>query len=592
MRKLSVVLFILSCGIAVSSAGEGKKKQEIRLDRVKIAAVVHGDEFLAKVRYEVKPFHGQSTLATGPGVKLMESFFDYGSNGGVLTNLHDYGDGTLAVGRMGAASPDLIDRGTYFSFFDGTTWSPMAKVEQGRRGWSSIAALHDGRSVAVSQSGNEVNVDSAKGAGVWGSYLTNGATSAAVQWPRFVIDGQDNIIICSTTNATINGVTFIKQVNVSRDRGQTWQHAFLWPDTTARKPAFSADDQAIDAFGDNVAIAVCEVGGDIHLWTSADNGATWAYKNVTNHPHTLPPGTEALRGAGTVEVLYDGAGNLHLFWENYLARPGSGGEGLDLYESTEDPILHWSAATGISPVARFSQISGAEDDSLVFVAGGSFDQINADGALLKQPQAGVDAEGNLYLMFAAFRPNDLDIESAHFTDLYAVGSKDGGKTWGVAVNVTNTPQSEDLWASLADQVGDSLRFLYQSDGNTGNNFIGGGAAPTTFLYHAYARSNIPLGAAAINTRTGEVPTIFALEQNYPNPFNPSTAIAFSLPTNVNVTLEVYSLLGQKVATLVDSKLAAGNHTFTWNAQNAPSGLYFYRLEAKGFSQIRKMLLLQ
>jgi hypothetical protein len=128
MRKLSAVLFVFAC-------------------------CLRGDEFLDKVRLKTRPHHGQSHLATGPGVKLMESFFDYGSNGGVLTNLHDYGDGTLAVGRMGAASSDLIDRGTFFSFFNGTTWSPMAKIEQARRGWSSIAALHDGRSVSISESG-------------------------------------------------------------------------------------------------------------------------------------------------------------------------------------------------------------------------------------------------------------------------------------------------------------------------------------------------------------------------------------------------------------------------------------------------------
>jgi hypothetical protein len=592
MRKLSAVLCIFSCCIAVSFAGEGNHQQKIRLDKGKIAALARGDEFLHKVRSEVRPHYGRSTLAIGPGVKLMESFFDYGSNGGVLTNLHDYGDGTLAVGRMGAALPELTDRGTYFSFFNGSVWSPMTKVERERRSWSSIAALRDGRSVVVSQSGNEVNVDSAKGAGNWDSYVTGAATAAAAQWPRLIVDGKDNIIICSTTNATINGVTFIKQVNLSRDGGQTWQHALLWPDTTMRKPSFSADDQAMDAFGDNIAIAVCEFGGDTHLWTSAANGTTWAYQNVTNYPQTMPAGTEGLRGAGTVEVLYDGAGSLHLFWENYLAQPAAVGEGFDLYESIEDPILHWSAATGISPAVRFSQIPGAEGDSLVFAAGSSLDQINADGALLKQPQAGADAEGNLYLLFAAFRPNDLDAENAHFTDLYAVGSKDGGKTWGTPMNVTNSPQSEDLWASMADHVGDSLRFVYQSDGNTGNYFIGGGAAPTTFLYHAHDKSNIPLDAAAVISRTDQVPTSFELRQNYPNPFNPSTAIEFSLPTSAKVTLAVYDLNGRKVETLVEGRLAVGTHIFTWSAQNVPSGVYIYRLEAGRFSRNRKMVLLK
>ncbi len=592
MRMRFIIPLILFHWSAISLAEVGQNRREFRLDRNKIMMVAPEGKRSRSPVAGTTPHHGHTTNALGPGFKLMESYFDYASNGGVLTNLHDYGDGTLAVGRMGAASPTLNDRGTFFSFFNGTTWSPMAKVEQARRGWSSIAALRDGRSVIVSQSGNEVNVDSAKGLGKWNSYITEGATSAAVQWPRFTVDGADNIIICSTTNATVNGVTFIKQVNISRDQGQTWQHAFLWPDTAGHKPSFSADDQAVAAWGGSIAVAVSEIGGDTHLWTSADNGRNWTYQNITNYPLAIPAGTESLRGAGTIDALYDSAGNLHLFWENYLARAEAAGTGIALYESTDDPILHWSAAHGIGPVIRFSDIPGAVQDSLVFAAGGSFNQVNADGALLKQPQAGADAAGNLYLLFAAFRPNDVDVEGAHFTDLYAVGSEDGGKTWGAPVNVTDTPQSEDLWASLADHVGDSLRFVYQSDGNTGNGFIGGGAAPAAFLYLAYAKSNLALAPNTVAAGSMPVPALWALRQNYPNPFNPVTSVQYAVASEGRISLKVYDVLGREVATLVNQKLAAGNHTATWNAQDAPSGIYFYKLEAEHFNQTRKMILMR
>ena len=592
MRNLTAIMLVCFCCSAGSFAKTAPQRQIIRLDKKRIAIFATEDQALDHALLRVRRHHGYTTNALGPGKKLMESYSDYGSNGSVLANLYDYGDGTLAVGRTGALDPSTSDRATFFSFFDGARWSPMTKVEGARRSGSSLAALHEGRSVIVSQSGNEANVDSVKGAGVWRSSLTNGATSAAALWPHFIVDGRDNIIICSTTNAAVSGVFFIKQVNISRDGGQSWQHALLWPDTSTYKPVFSADDQALAVFGDNVAIAVCETGGDTHLWTSANNGASWAYQNITNYPQTLPAGAEGLRGAGTIAALYDHAGDLHLFWENYLARPEAAGTGLELYESTDDPILHWSASAGLSPVVRFSDIPGAASDSLVFAAGGSFDQINADGALLKQPQAGLDAAGNLYLLFAAFRPNDIDIEGAHFTDLYATGSRDGGKTWAAPVNVTDTPQSEDLWASLAKNVKDSLRFVYQSDGNTGNGLIGGGAAPTTFLYHAYVKSNIPLSPTAVAGPAAEIPATWALQQNYPNPFNPSTAISFSLPASMLVRLEVYNMVGQKMATLVQGRLAAGSHAATWDAWDAPAGIYFYRLTGEGFSFSRKMVLLK
>jgi Secretion system C-terminal sorting domain len=89
-----------------------------------------------------------------------------------------------------------------------------------------------------------------------------------------------------------------------------------------------------------------------------------------------------------------------------------------------------------------------------------------------------------------------------------------------------------------------------------------------------------------------IPSKFSLEQNYPNPFNPSTNIEFSLPTSTHVTLEVFNTIGQRVATLVNGKLASGSHSVTWNASNVPSGLYFYKLETKNFSQVRKMILMK
>ena len=89
-----------------------------------------------------------------------------------------------------------------------------------------------------------------------------------------------------------------------------------------------------------------------------------------------------------------------------------------------------------------------------------------------------------------------------------------------------------------------------------------------------------------------LPTEFALAQNYPNPFNPSTTIEFALPEKAHVTLEIFNLLGQKVATIADGEFAAGVHAVTWQAENASSGIYFYRLNAGSEAITRKMALLK
>ncbi|TVQ09327.1 MAG: T9SS C-terminal target domain-containing protein [Balneolaceae bacterium] len=84
-----------------------------------------------------------------------------------------------------------------------------------------------------------------------------------------------------------------------------------------------------------------------------------------------------------------------------------------------------------------------------------------------------------------------------------------------------------------------------------------------------------------------------LEQNYPNPFNPTTKIGFELPNADVVTLEVYNMLGQKVAELLkNTMMGSGRHTVEFNASGLPSGVYLYRLNTNTFSESRKMMLIK
>jgi len=80
--------------------------------------------------------------------------------------------------------------------------------------------------------------------------------------------------------------------------------------------------------------------------------------------------------------------------------------------------------------------------------------------------------------------------------------------------------------------------------------------------------------------------------NYPNPFNPVTTISYSLSLDAWVTLKVYSTLGEEVATLVSDHQETGRHSVEWDATGQPSGVYFYRLNAGGLVETRKLVLLR
>jgi len=88
------------------------------------------------------------------------------------------------------------------------------------------------------------------------------------------------------------------------------------------------------------------------------------------------------------------------------------------------------------------------------------------------------------------------------------------------------------------------------------------------------------------------PSQYQLSQNYPNPFNPKTMIRYELVEPVNVTLEVYSLLGKHVATLVDSRQSAGYHEVSFNADQLSSGVYIYRIQAGNYFDQRLMTLVK
>ena len=110
----------------------------------------------------------------------------------------------------------------------------------------------------------------------------------------------------------------------------------------------------------------------------------------------------------------------------------------------------------------------------------------------------------------------------------------------------------------------------------------------TIVRTKYVFADQPVGVDEENT----ILTEYKLEQNYPNPFNPSTRINYSTLNTGFVSLKVFDVLGNEIATLVNEEKSAGAYVVNWNANNLPSGIYVYKMQAGSFTSVKKMMLVK
>lgn len=117
-------------------------------------------------------------------------------------------------------------------------------------------------------------------------------------------------------------------------------------------------------------------------------------------------------------------------------------------------------------------------------------------------------------------------------------------------------------------------------GSSSDNFFQAGAGLWSYSWSIISSIDNPFT---------NLPTKFELYQNYPNPFNPNTTIKFALPKTALVKIDVFNLLGQHVAIVLDSKKQAGYHIVHFDANLLASGLYFYTISTDHFHKVKKMM---
>jgi hypothetical protein len=201
---------------------------------------------------------------------------------------------------------------------------------------------------------------------------------------------------------------------------------------------------------------------------------------------------------------------------------------------------------------------------------------------------------------------------------YLIAGTSQGSTGGVYISTNDgenwTLSKPDAWVTSILTIGSTIFVGSNGDGvwrstNFGSTWgqINDGFASSAYYVLSLGADNQYIYAGTNNanvwrrplsqvtdakSETHFQPEAFSLKQNYPNPFNPATTISFDVPQKSFVSLKLFDALGREVAILASEELPAGAYARHWNASSMPSGIYFYRLQASGFTATKKLVLLK
>lgn len=328
-------------------------------------------------------------------------------------------------------------------------------------------------------------------------------------------------------------------------------------------------------------------GTDDGIFRSADLGRSWldestglSNRAIQFAAGRLPQDIFVSNSQGGVAVTHD----LGDSWrESYQGLPGSivrsivplgsylfaGMENDGVYRSS-DTGATWQAANAGIEHEWIGDLALCGDSLVAGGAGGRVFLSSDLGATWRVVDVAM-AKSNVQSLVVV--PNDSggQIIFAGTTGSGVFRSVDGGRTWSdVSTGLTNL-NVQSLTATLGPYSPLKL--------------IAGTAGSSVWLRLGSEILSVEESGSAI-------PKVFALEQNYPNPFNPKTLIQYALPQRSHVTLTVFNMLGQQVATLVNGEIDVGYHTVQFDGSNLAGGVYFYRLHADNFAETKKLLLVK
>jgi hypothetical protein len=467
-----------------------------------------------------------------------------------------------------------------------TDLSPQYTIRYNHRNLAGVWSDSNGISVAAGAS-PQIAIDSLNRPGIiFNSYqdvaywtdrfgVIEIDSSYGCYGPKLTIDRNDNIhVFASSYLESGDPVQYIRSVN----GGSIWSDpaniffGFVYP-TTPRVITSSPVSNKIAAVYPYPASVNNSIRYNIFYNQSVD-GITWDWENGSSN---ITDYQGPLYASRDIDAVYDYNDNLHIIW---TARNAN-----DMAMSDTTYLFHYSVNTGISEITRYN-IQWPSTGCGIGTGNRPLCRISI-GASPSRPL--------LSVIYNWFTPDDCSASGFANGEIYYQYSTSGGTYWSSPVDLTlsHTPGCDsgncdsDVGPSLAEKVDDYLHIFYIDDKDAGAYSYSEGVMTTNpMLYLRIRNPIIGIGDSQ------DSPSDFQLSQNYPNPFNASTNISFELQKDDLIKLEIYDITGAGVISLMQGRLQKGNHSYIWQADSFPSGIYFCRLTTSAGQKNIKMVLLK
>ena len=611
IREIStIIILILAVFCTTLFSREVPRNQELRIQKV----TPDEDDALQNKLNNTNFF---SPLLAGK-TELGRTGYDYATNNQMGRMLAHSSNGIHFTFMK--ALPVAATRFVTYDFYDpaGLLFFGNQSVDEslGRTGWGRVVNGKNDEVLMVFHGGGIwLYQDVSEGGYTFSTVVSNGGAV----FPALARNG--DTVIFASSNSGGAGANPGDTVLVSTDYMQTWTGHEFWQPKDTNITDINADEAWLDinptnpnefsfiAFPDITADASL---GATFLVTSSDLGATYTATQIMRDDDifTTKVGLRSyvVQNFGQANAMYTQDGNFHVV----IGAVQSEDDTTAAFSYSGSPILYWNTNdqnwTELSTIEAAYPADTLTGPNLRNLAPGNglglaYPHISEGPAnselMVVWQQWEDDGAGKMITDFSLMggAPNT----EFFMTNIWGAYSPDGGKTWSEPFYVAGDSGTSDLYPNIPANFsyntgGDSLilDLAYMLDTNPGTSLFAGDNSDASETVWLYERVAIPISGliVGIEDEINSVIDDFALAQNYPNPFNPGTKIEYSLQKSAKIKLEVFNLLGQKVATLVDGRKPAGKFTVDFDASHFASGLYFYTLKSGGVKLTRKMMLLK